>query len=333
MRYAAFLLFLVIIVAPDCSAQNGWNVKIREWDVPTAKARPHDPAVAPDGSLWYTGQHANNLGRLDAKTGQIKEFPLKTPNSGPHGLVADKDGNIWYTGNSAAHVGKLDPKTGAVVEYPMPDPAARDPHTLIFDSNGILFFTVQQGNFIGKLDSKKEPKSAVTLHKMPEPDVRPYGIIIGSDSLPYFAMVGTNKIGRIDPQTLAVKEFVLPEGARVRRLTSSPDGYIYYSDFARGFLGRLDPKSGKVEEWASPGGAQSRPYGIAATADGMIWYSESGVEPNTLVVFDPKKNTFEKWPIPSGGGVVRHMIATPDGKLYLANSGVNKVAIAEVSRK
>jgi virginiamycin B lyase len=65
----------------------------------------------------------------------------------------------------------------------------------------------------------------------------------------------------------------------------------------------------------------------------MIWYSESGVEPNTLVVFDPKAGTFEKWPIPSGGGVVRHMVPTPDGRLYLANSGVNKVAIAEIKRK
>lgn len=326
------LLFLTVTLSLACSAQNNWNVNIREFDVPTAQARPHDPALAPDGSLWFTGQNANILGRLDPKTGQIKEFPLKTPKSGPHGLVADKDGNIWYTGNSAAHIGKLDPKTGIVTEYPMPDPAARDPHTPIFDRNGILFFTVQQGNFIGKLDTKKEPKAAVTLRKMPEPNVRPYGIIIGDDGQPYFAMVGTNKIGRIDPKTLEVKDYLLPEGSRVRRLTSAKDGFIYYADFARGFLGRLDPKSGKVEEWPSPGGDRSRPYGIAATSDGMIWYSESGVEPNTLVVFDPKTRTFQKWPIPSGGGVVRHLIAGPEGKLYLANSGVNKVAIAEIKR-
>lgn len=339
MPNTAILLLLATIFSPVCTTSlspptsSDWNVVILEWEVPTARARPHDPEVAPDGSLWYTGQNANNLGRLDPKTGQITEFPLKTPKSGPHGLVADKAGNIWYTGNSAAYIGKLDPKTGAIVEYPMRDPAARDPHTPIFDRNGILFFTVQQGNFIGKLDPKMDPKSAVTLHKMPEPDVRPYGIVIGQDGLPYFAMVGTNKLGRIDPNTLAVKEYTLPDGARVRRLTSGRDGFIYYADFARGFLGKLDPKNGKVEEWASPGGARSRPYGIAATPDGMIWYSESGVEPNTLVVFDPGKKSFQKWPIPSGGGVVRHMVATPDGKLYLANSGVNKVAIAEVRRK
>src|ERR1035438_6292582 len=54
------------------------NVQIQEYDVPTPKSRPHDPALAPDGSLWYTGQGANKLGRLDPKTGEFKapEYPV-----------------------------------------------------------------------------------------------------------------------------------------------------------------------------------------------------------------------------------------------------------------
>jgi len=50
-----------------------------------------------------------------------------------------------------------------------------------------------------------------------------------------------------------------------------------------------------------------------------------------VVAFDPKTKAFQSWPIPSGGGVVRNMVATRDDRLYLACSGVNKVAIAEVS--
>src|SRR5437870_6877804 len=78
------------------------KVIIREYDTKTPTAFPHDPCVAPDGALWYTGQQGNLLGRLDPKTGEIKEYPLKTPKSGPHGLVADKEGNIWFTANSKA---------------------------------------------------------------------------------------------------------------------------------------------------------------------------------------------------------------------------------------
>ncbi|HEX9424204.1 MAG TPA: hypothetical protein VF899_13245, partial [Pyrinomonadaceae bacterium] len=124
------------------------KVAIREYDVPTPNSRPHDPAIAPDGALWYTGQLANKLGRLDPKTGEIKEYSLKMPNSGPHGLAADKDGNIWFTANFKPYIGKLDPRTGDVTEYPMPDPRARDPHSLVFDREGMIFFTTQDSNFV-----------------------------------------------------------------------------------------------------------------------------------------------------------------------------------------
>jgi len=83
------------------------HVTIKEFDVPTPGSRPHDPAVAPDGSLWYTGQAANKLGRLDPATGKFKEFPLKIPASGPHGLVADSEGYIWFTAISKGYIGKL----------------------------------------------------------------------------------------------------------------------------------------------------------------------------------------------------------------------------------
>ncbi|HXJ89410.1 MAG TPA: hypothetical protein VMS18_21515 [Candidatus Binatia bacterium] len=38
------------------------HVRIREYEVPTAKSRPHDPALAPHGALSYTRQGASNPG-------------------------------------------------------------------------------------------------------------------------------------------------------------------------------------------------------------------------------------------------------------------------------
>ena len=42
--------------------------------------------------------------------------------------------------------------------------------------------------------------------------------------------------------------------------------------------------------------------------------------------------TFSHWPIPSGGGVVRNMAATPAGDLYLACSGVNMVVVVRIGK-
>ena len=112
----------LLVTATLLASIGALKVSIKEYDVPTPKARPHDPAVSPDGALWVTEQMANKLGRLDPNTGQFREYPLKTPDSGPHGLVADKQGNIWFAAIFKGYIGKLDPKSGEITEYRMPDP-------------------------------------------------------------------------------------------------------------------------------------------------------------------------------------------------------------------
>jgi virginiamycin B lyase len=303
------------------------NVTIQEWVVPTPGSRPHDPLAASDGSIWYTGQMANALGRLDPKTGQFKEYHPPIAQSGPHGLTMDSTGNVWFTANSKAYIGKLDPRTGTFTEYQL-DPAARDPHTPIFDRRGTLWFTVQGANMVGRLIPSTGEVKLVTV---PTPHANPYGMVVTSKGIPYFVEFGSNKIASIDPVTMAITEYALPNpAARPRRIAITGGDIMYYSDYARGYLGRFDPKTGGVTEWASPGGPNSRPYAIA-TLKGAVWYSESGVQPNTLVRFDPQTSKFQTWAIPSGGGVVRNMMPTTDGNnLVMACSGVNRVALVTV---
>ncbi len=306
------------------------KVTIREWAVPTKGAHPHDPAVGPDGSLWFTEQMANKLGRLDPTTGEIKEYPLaEGKNSGPHGLVADSEGNIWFTANFGGYIGKLDPRTGEVTEYKMPNEKTDDPHSAVFDARGVLWFTVQAGNMVGRLDPKT---GKIDLKEVPTDSAMPYGIQINSKGVPILCELGANKMGSIDPKTLTIKEYVLPASARPRRLAIAADDTVYFTDFKSGRLGVLSTSTGAVQMFASPGGAESNPYGITITPDGMVWYSESGVKPNTIIRFDPKTETFARANIPSGGGVVRNMAATRDGRVYIACSGVDKVGVVETAK-
>jgi virginiamycin B lyase len=317
---------------PSSAQLSALAVTFQEWQTPSTPAFPHDPAYhAGDGSVWYTGQRANVIGRLDPATGAFTEWPLPTPSSGPHGLVPDKDGNIWYTGNGAALIGKLDPRTGEITEYKMPDPAARDPHTPIFGLDGMLYFTVQAGNFVGRLDPAS---GAITLKQPPTANSRPYGIVVASTGLLYFDEFNSNKIGELDPKTMAIKEYTLPDaGARPRRIAVSSDDIVFYTDYARGMLGRLDPKTGTVEEFASPGGSTSRPYAIAITPDGLVWYCETGVATkNMLVAFDPATKQMRTWEVPSGGSTVRHMVVGDADELWLASSGVGKIERATIGR-
>jgi virginiamycin B lyase len=301
------------------------NVSFKMWQASTSGSRPHDPLAARDGSLWYTGQMANVLGRLDPKTGEIREFALKTPHSGPHGLQEDHDGNIWYTGNTESLIGKLDPKTGAVTEYSTPERG--DPHTLIFDNSGMLWFTMQNSNRIGRLDPKT---GEIKLLTPPTTGSRPYGMALNSKGIVFFVEFGTNEVGSVDPKTMEFREYPLPDAAsRPRRIAITSDDIVWYSDYSRGYLGRLDPATGKVTEWQSPSGPKSEPYGISAIDD-IIWYSESGSSPNTVVRFDPKTQQFQSWAIPGGGNIVRNTSVTPDGNFLLANSLVNGVTLVTI---
>jgi virginiamycin B lyase len=300
---------------------------IKLFAVPTPGSRPHDPLAARDGSIWYTGQMSNKLGRLDPATGAIREFALPTPRSGPHGLAEDRAGNIWYTGNHAGLVGRLNPRSGRVREYRMPDLATKDPHTIAIDRGDVVWFTLQRANMIGRLDPRT---GAISLVKAPTPNARPYGLAIGRDGVPVVALFGTNKIATVDPRTMRIAEHALPNpAARPRRLAITPDGTVWYTDYARGFLGRLDLKTGAHKEWLSPSGAKSRPYGIVF-ARGEIWYSESFAKPNTIVSFEPRTQKFQSWEIPGGGDIVRNMDVTREGNPVTANSLTNQIGLIEV---
>lgn len=308
------------------------QVTIKEWLAPTLGSRPHDPLMAADGSVWWTGQFASKMGRVDPRTNAIREFPL-TEGTQPHGLAEDKAGNIFFTGIARNVIGKLNPKTGEVTEYPVQkaEPASRGPHTPIFDqAKANLWFTMQSGH-VGRLNvATGEMKISAAPSNKPDAPTYPYGIHVNSKGVPWYVDFRGPRLASVDPTTMVIKEVTLPNAdARPRRIAITPDDVVWYTDFPRGTIGKYDPRTGEFKEYLSPGGAKSAPYGIAQI-DGVLWYSESAVRPNTLVRFDPKTEKFQTWAIPSGGGVIRHMMPTANGDLVLACSGVNKVALVDV---
>jgi virginiamycin B lyase len=266
--------------------------------------------------------YASLVGRLDPATGEMKEFPLPSA-ARPHTIIADPEGNIWYTGNSNATLGKLDPKTGKITEYKT---AARDPHSMVIHRNGMIYFTAQGARVIGRFS----PQTGETTEVPTEPN--PYGIQMGADGTLWIAFNGTNKIGALHPDTMAIRYYEVPgAGTRIRRLGLSSDGMVWYGNFTGGTIGRLDPRSGAVKEWPSPSGPGSQPYALAVVRD-VVWYNESGMRPDALVRFDPRTETFQSWAIPSGVGIVRNFGVTRDGRLIIHQSSSNRVGLVEIGK-
>ena len=281
------------------------------WMVGT---RPRDPFPDQKGRVWFLGQTGNYVGRIDTD-GKIHKFEID-PGTGPHNLVVDAHGNPWFTGNLNNRLVKMDPETGKLTTYMIPDPAVRDPHTMMFDQKGNAWFTAQQSGFVGHFTTAT---GQFKLFKMDQGS-RPYGLVIDKNGRPWFDLFGTNKIGTIDPATMELKTYVLPnERSRPRRIEVTSDGAVWYGDYGRGYLGRLDPATGKTEEWLLPSGAISLPYGMAVDDQDRIWVAETGVQPNRIVSFDTKKRVFvDNIPIgdsPTPPNTIRHMQFDPNTKM------------------
>ena len=296
------------------------SIEITEWMVPTLGQRSRDPIEAPDGSIWWTGMWASLAGRLDPDTGEMEEFRLP-PEARPHSIVPDADGNIWYMGNSNGTIGKLDPATGTITVH---ETQARDPHTATFHPNGRLYFTAQNAGMLGRLS----PETGEVTEIQTEP--RPYGMQVGPDGTIWVAYNGTNKIGALDPETMDVRYYEVPnEASRIRRLGITSDGMVWYGNSTQGRIGRLDPETGEIQEWPSPSGPDAHPYAFAVVND-KIWYNESAMRPDTLVRFDPETEQFQSWAIPSGFGIVRNMWVTEAGNLLIHQSSSNRVGLVEI---
>lgn len=302
------------------------SVRITEWQVPWERSRPRDPDVAPDGRVWFVGQAGNYVAALDPRSGDFRRFDL-ADGVLPHNLIVGEDGAVWYAGNHAAHIGRMDPEDGSVDVIAMPDAAAADPHTLVFGDDGHIWFTVQQGAFIGRLDPASEQ---VELVRMPRGS-RPYGIVADAGGGAWAVLFGTNRIVRLAPD-MSTRDYDLPSAdARPRRLARASDGGVWYVDHARGALARLDPASGAVREWAAPGGAGARPYAMTIDDRDRLWFVETGSEPNRLVGFDPRSETFfANDPIPSGGGAVRHMVFHAPTRAIWFGTDANTIGRAQV---
>lgn len=331
MRIMMLITILASTLAaggPSGAAAGDKAVEITEWTVPWKNTRPRDPYMGAGDQLWFVGQRDDYLGLLQPGSGEMSRIDLPK-GTGPHNLIVDSEGTVWVAGNRQGYIGRLNADTGQLRRIPMPDPDARDPHTLVFDHAGNIWFTLQGSNMVGRLNMSSE---AIDIIRIPSRGARPYGITIAPDGRPWIALFGTNKLATIDPATLALREVELPRrSARPRRLEATSDGAIWYVDYRDGYLGRYSPANGNIREWRLPSGAGSRPYGMAVDSKDRLWIVETGPSPNRFIGFDTRTGEFiDQVDIPSGGGVVRHMMYHAPSNVVWFGTDANTIGRAKL---
>jgi streptogramin lyase len=310
---AAALLTLVTLLG----GSTGANAQaMSSTAIPTQNSQPFWITVGPDGALWFTEFHGNNIGRLTT-SGAISEFAVPTFRSGPSGIVAGSDGNLWFVEQNASNVGRIT-TSGQVTEFPTPTPNSM-PTIIAAGSDGNLWFVEQNGNNVGRITTA----GAITEFEIPTPKAFPEGIAAGSDGALWFTEYGGNKIGRITT-TGSFAEYLLPGSfACPLGITAGPDGNLWFTGPCNNTIGLITVADGAITQFNS----QIAGAGIATGPDGALWFTQYNNAGNELGQLTTQ-GVVALFQVTSpgtflGGGIT----AGPEGALWFANPGANSIGL------
>jgi streptogramin lyase len=89
-------------------------------------------------NIWFLDFGGENIGKIDAKTGQTTLYPTPTKRSRPRRGRIDDQGRIWFAEFSAERIGMFDTKTERFQEWEVPGKFYA-PYDAAFDKNGNLW--------------------------------------------------------------------------------------------------------------------------------------------------------------------------------------------------
>jgi streptogramin lyase len=276
----------------------------------SAHVGPHSLQVAPDGALWLTLAIGNRLARFDPKR---ERFTIHEVADGlyPHTLRFDRKGRLWYTMSASNHVGRFDPATGKQLHVRLP--ARTLAQELVLRLMPALFWLDDRFDAIDLRGGGSEAGDGFNLPV-------PYGIDIAPDGGVWFSQLNENRIGRIDPETLAVKLYDTPFPAP-RRLRFDARGRLWIPSFTTGVLAAFDPATGRFEQIPLPIAplAGETPYAVAVEPRTQhVWVC--GTNSDTLIRYAPETRHFTVYPLPTRVSYTRELDFDAQGRVWTSDS-------------
>jgi virginiamycin B lyase len=268
-----------------------------ERDVPTALA------VAPDGSVWFTIDLADAVGRV--RNGKVERFSDGNANLEPIGIATAADGSAWYTDAPAKQVTHISP-SGGLTWVALDTPVARLGQIAVAPDGSVWFAEAHAFSITRLKDGQ------LTRHVIDSPRAGPLGVAVAADGTVWATLQMSNQLLRIgadasmqtfdiptrgsSPSDVAIdhqgavwflefrgnklgrfkdgrfEEVSLgPENIGATGLAVAPDGSLWFGMLRQGSLGRY--RDGRIVQYRLPR-ERSRPYGVAADKAGNIWYTD-----------------------------------------------------------
>lgn len=286
---------------------------------------------------------------------------------GPHSLAEDKFGNYWITNALSGYLSSFNIHSKEHKLFKVPGDALY-PHTIRIDQKGIIWFTQAISNSVVRFDPQNQSFTVVNLPKngfirwlmestipfamkffaswpgknLPivisphrwashGKDVMnlPYGIDVHPiDGSIWYAKLLANKIGRIDPMTLQIKEIDVPlSGPRRPRFDAR--GILWIPAFDHGAVMKFNTETEKFDIYKMPTlapGEWEAPYALNVhPKTGEVWITSNTSD--RLFRFNPQTEKFLAYPLPTRVTWMRDIAFTEEGKICNSSSNLPSYAI------
>jgi len=176
--------------------------------------RPNVYDVIPDSknNAHFLVLGAEDVGRVDAKSGAIKIFKTPTPRSGPRRGMMDAQDRLWFGENNGDRIGMFDTRTETFREWPVPTPGAY-PYDVTADRNGNVWSGGEYDDRILRLD----PSTGQFIQYLLPRATNVRRVFVDNSTTPVTFWVGNNhaaSIVKLEPLD-APTPSTLFEGARL----------------------------------------------------------------------------------------------------------------------
>jgi virginiamycin B lyase len=150
-----------------------------------------------DNNLYLLDFSAGNIGKLDAKTGNLTVYRTPMANSRPRRGRVDSQNRLWFAEYAGNAIGMFDPKTERIQEWVLPTPWSA-PYDVVVDKNGEAWSGSMLTDRIARLD----PKSGQVVEYPLPRSTNIRRVFVDNSTTPVTFWVGSNhgaSIVKVEP--------------------------------------------------------------------------------------------------------------------------------------
>lgn len=168
-------------------------------------------------------------------------------------------------------------------------------------------------------------QASIKLWDVPTLGSRPHDPLATKDGAIWWSGQLSNKLGRLDPKTGAVREYTLKtKHSGPHGLTEDKDGNIWFTGNVGQFIGKLDPMTGLTTEYKMPDPAAKDPHTLLFDRDGILWFTVQ--QANMIGRLDPRTGEVKLVTSPTPRSRPYGMAVNSKNVVHFVEFGSNKVA-------